>query len=166
MHTLLMAPKTSPNGAGDFDFFIGNWRVTHRRLKERLAGCNEWVEFDGTCVTQKILGGMGNMDDNFLDLPGGAYRAITLRSYDVETGKWSIWWLDGRYPGAIDTPMVGQFENGVGTFYANETLAGKPIRVRFLWALPRPDHPRWEQAFSSDSGVTWETNWVMDFTRS
>ena len=24
--------------------------------------------------------------------------------------------------------------------------------------------PRWEQAFSDDGGLTWETNWVMEFT--
>jgi hypothetical protein len=25
--------------------------------------------------------------------------------------------------------------------------------------------PRWEQAFSTNVGVTWETNWIMEFTR-
>ena len=151
-------------GESDFDFFIGSWVVAHRRLKERLAGSTEWLQFGGTCVTQKILGGFGNMDDKFLDMPDGAYRAITLRSFNVETGQWSIWWLDGRHPGTLDTPMVGQFENGVGAFFANDTFASKPIRVRFYWTLPQPGRPRWEQAFSPDAGATWETNWVMDFT--
>jgi hypothetical protein len=32
-------------GPNDFDFFIGNWRVHHRRLKERLAQNNDWEEF-------------------------------------------------------------------------------------------------------------------------
>ncbi len=160
-----MSKQATPSGAGDFDFFIGQWHVAHRRLKERLANCKDWVEFDGSCTTQKILGGLGNMDDNFLDLPGGAYCAITLRSYNPEAGKWSIWWLDGRYPGNLDTPMVGSFEKGVGTFYADDKFNGKPIRIRFLWTLPSPQKPHWEQAFSADSGATWETNWVMDFTR-
>ena len=160
-----MSTQQGRNGVTAFDFFIGECDVAHRRLKARLAGCNDWVGFVGTSVTQKILGGLGNMDDNFLDLPGGAYRAITLRSYDPKSGQWSIWWLDGRYPGTLDTPMIGGFENGVGTFYANDTLAGRPIRVRFLWTLPKPDLPRWEQAFSADAGATWETNWVMEFTR-
>lgn len=154
-----------PPGAGDFDFFIGRWRVSHRRLKERLAGSQEWVQFAGTCITQKILGGLGNMDDNFLDLPGGAYRAVTLRSFNAATGQWSIWWLDGRYPGSLDTPMVGSFRDGVGIFYADDQLNGKPVKIRFLWTQPAKDQPRWEQAFSADSGATWETNWVMDFSR-
>jgi hypothetical protein len=153
-------------GASDFDFFIGNWRVAHRRLRERLANCNQWDEFDGTAVTSKLLGGFGNVDDNVLEHPGGRYCAATLRSFNPDTGIWSIWWLDGRTPHKLDTPMLGGFENGAGLFYADDMFEGKPIRVRFLWTLPTPDMPRWEQAFSADGGKNWETNWTMHFTRS
>ena len=160
-----MTLPTHGSSANDFDFFIGSWRVAHRRLKQRLAGCSQWTEFAGTTVVHKVLGGLGNIDDNTLDLPGDAYRAVTLRSFNSATGQWSIWWLDGRDPGQLDTPVVGHFDAGVGVFHANDTLDGKPIRVRFLWTLPQPDQPRWEQAFSNDAGATWETNWSMDFTR-
>ena len=161
-----MSGPEAPPGAADFDFFIGSWRVAHHRLRERLAGCTDWDDFGGTSVTRKILGGLGNIDDNVLDLPGGAYRAVTLRAFDPATGNWTIWWLDGRRPGSLDSPMVGRFGDGIGQFHADDTLAGRPIRVRFLWTLTRPGCPRWEQAFSPDGGKTWETNWVMDFTRA
>ncbi len=150
----------------DFDFFIGSWTVSHRRLKQRLAGCQDWETFAGESSVQKILGGYGNIDDNILELPGGGYRAISLRSLDATTGCWSIWWLDGRYPGRLDTPVVGRFEKGIGTFLAADVLEGKPIRVRFLWTRTDTDTPRWEQAFSADDGESWETNWFMDFKRS
>ena len=153
------------SGASDFDFYIGNWNVANRRLDQRLARCEDWSTFGGTSVTTKILGGRGNIDDNVLDLPEGAYRAATLRAFDSVTARWSIWWLDGRNPRHLDSPLVGSFENGVGTFYADDTFDGKPIQVRFIWSVPRPDVPRWEQAFSIDSGENWETNWIMDFTR-
>jgi hypothetical protein len=153
-------------GAGDFDFFIGSWRVSHRRLTKRLAGCDEWAEFGGTSVARKILGGLGNVDDNVIELPEGAYRAVTLRTFNERKNHWSIWWLDGRDPDRIDVPMVGRFEGGVGTFYADDHFEGRPIRVRFHWTLPAPDQPRWEQAFSADGGTTWESNWVMNFTRA
>lgn len=152
-------------GASDFDFFIGHWKVAHRRLKERLANCDEWVEFDGETSTTKLLGGMGNVDDNVLQLPEGAYHAVTLRSYDPAAGTWSIWWLDGRYPGRLDVPMVGKFTDGTGVFLAHDTFEGKPVLVRFLWTVPAADAPRWEQAFSADQGATWETNWIMEFRR-
>ncbi|MBC3917235.1 DUF1579 domain-containing protein [Undibacterium sp. CY18W] len=160
-----MSTSTNTTGAADFDFFIGNWKVKHRRLKERLAQCQDWLEFTGTTSTIKIMGGAGNFDDNQLNMPDTPYCAATLRSFDASSGTWSIWWLDARYPGHLDTPMRGRFQNGIGEFYADDTFAGQPIRVRFLWTLPAPDMPRWEQAFSPDGGSTWETNWVMDFER-
>jgi hypothetical protein len=156
--------KNEATGANDFDFLIGSWCVHHRRLKERLADNHEWIEFDGTCAMQKILGGAGNMDDNVLDFPGDAYRAVTLRTYDATKKQWSIWWIDGRNPGHLDPPVVGGFKNGIGTFYANDTFKGKPIRIRFLWTNLTTE-PHWEQAFSDDGGKTWETNWIMEFVK-
>jgi hypothetical protein len=151
----------------DFDFLFGRWRVLHRRLAERLADCHDWQEFEGSCVAQPLLAGLGNIDDNVLDLPAGAYRAATLRAFDEATGRWAIWWLDARHPHhPIDPPMVGSFEAGTGTFYADETLGGKPVRVRFLWTGTRTASPKWEQAFSPDAGRTWETNWTMSFVRA
>jgi hypothetical protein len=53
------------------------------------------------------------------------------------TRSWSIWWLDGRSPMQLDTPVVGKFENRTGVFYADDVLDDKPIKVRFTWeALP------------------------------
>lgn len=112
---------------------------------------------------RKILGGFGNLEDNLLHFPGSSFRAIALRSYNSETRKWSIWWLDGRFPDSLDTPVVGGFANGVGLFYADDMFEGMPIKIRFMWSLAAPNQPRWEQAFSSDGGTTWETNWTMDF---
>lgn len=150
-------------GINDFDFLIGRWRVSHRRLKERLVGNHEWIEFGGTCAAQKILGGQGNMDDNVLEFPDGAYRAVTVRTFDPKNGQWSIWWIDGRRPGQLDPPVVGGFENGLGTFYGDDSWNGKPVRVRFFWRAA--EQPHWEQAFSADGGQSWETNWTMDFAR-
>jgi hypothetical protein len=129
------------------------------------VGCKEWETFSGICVARTTLGGFGNVDDNIINAPSGTYRAVTIRSFDAAAGTWSIWWLDGRRPGSLHVPVVGSFVNDVGTFFAEDTWEGKPIRMRFLWTRPRTDAPHWEQAFSPDGGATWETNWVMDFTR-
>jgi len=152
--------------SADWAFLYGRWRVHHRRLVARLAGSADWQEFEGTSELWPLLDGAGNVDDNFLDLPGDPYRAASLRSFDPATGNWSIWWLDGRRPGVLDVPVVGRFEDGVGRFLAHDTFNGTPIVVRFLWTRIDTDSPRWEQAFSADGGTTWETNWEMDFTRA
>ena len=160
-----VALPTIASAPSDFDFVIGDWHVRHRRLNERLANCREWTEFEGTMSTRKILGGYGNLEDNWLNFPDGAFRAVALRSFDPATETWAIWWLDGRFPGRLDVPVKGQFKDGVGTFYADDAIAGVAIKVRFLWSCSDAMTLRWEQAFSTDGGLTWETNWTMDFTR-
>jgi hypothetical protein len=160
------APGTNPpvvSGAHDFDFLVGEWRVHHRRLK---PDSQEWVDFDGTSSNRKLMDGGANLEEQALDAPSGAYRAIALRSYDSKTGQWAIWWLDGRYPsGPLDPPVKGRFENGVGSFYGDYAQDGKPMRVRFLWSHITPTSARWEQSSSSDGGKTWSANWIMTFER-
>jgi hypothetical protein len=90
-----------------------------------------------------------------------------LRTFDAESGLWSIWWVDGRSPlGPLDPPVRGGFEEGTGVFFADEIFNGKPIRVRYTWSAISPTTCHWEQAFSTDGGATWETNWLMDFRRA
>jgi len=163
-------PAKAPDLSGlhDFDTREGKWTAHHRKLKERLAGSQDWVEFDGTQTFWKLMDGYANVDENVFEVPGGAaYRGVTLRAYDPQTGQWAIWWLDGRNPfNEMDPPVKGRFENGVGTFYADDTLRGKPIKVRFIWSKTSPTSAHWEQAFSPDGGKTWETNWITDFQKA
>jgi hypothetical protein len=159
--------KPDLSGLHDFDLRAGEWVCHHRRLKERLAGSHEWQEFDGTQSFRLLMDGFANEDENVLNLPGGAYKGVTLRAYDSKTGQWAIWWLDGRTPfGDLDPPVKGRFVNGVGVFYADDTLRGKPVRVRFTWSNITANSAHWEQAFSPDGGKTWELNWVTDFSRA
>jgi hypothetical protein len=153
-------------GLHDFDFLVGKWQVRNRKLKERLADNHDWVEFDGTIHMRKLMDGWANVDDTLFNVPGGAYHGVGLRSYDPKTAQWAIWWLDGRNPfGDLDPPVKGHFENGVGTFYADDTLRGKTVRVRFIWAHITPTSATWEQAYSPDGGKTWETNWTQILQR-
>ena len=150
----------------DWDWLVGSWKVRHRRLKGRLVGSTTWQEFNGTSTLWLTLGGLGTVDDNVLELPEGTYRAVGARAFDPKTGRWAIWWLDGRNPTSIDPPVYGVFKDGVGTFVGDDTLDGKPIKVRFRWSEITANSARWEQAFSPDGGATWEVNWVMQFTRA
>ena len=121
-----VAPRAIAPGEAvhDFDFYMGTWAIHHRRLKERLAGNDEWEEFEGTSVAWPLMDGSGNVDDNVLQLPSGTYRAVSLRSFDPGE-PWSIWWLDGRNPGVLDPPVVGGFTDGIGTFIAEDTFNGR-----------------------------------------
>jgi hypothetical protein len=149
----------------DFDFLVGTWAVKNRRLKHRLANSYEWERFEGTLSARLYMGGQAIIDDNVLQAPAGTFRAITVRTFNLSTQRWSIWWFDSRRPNELDPPLVGGFHDGVGAFYADDTFEGKPIRVRFIWRHTAQE-VRWEQAFSPDAGRSWEVNWIMDMTRT
>ena len=151
---------------GDWQWLVGNWDVWHRRLKERLAGSDDWIEFTGRSACWLTMGGLGTIDDNVLDLPGGTYRGAGVRAFDPATGKWSIWWIDGRNPTRIDPPVVGGFEGDEGVFTGTDSFDGQPIDVRFRWHETRGKRPHWDQAFSTDGGKSWEINWRNYFTRT
>ena len=159
----VQVPETS--SARDFDFWMGSWNVRGRRLRERLAGCEDWEPLEATSVAWPLLDGLGNVDEFRTD-QGGGYSGMSLRLFDPATRTWSIYWADSRFPGPLEPPVVGAFSGDVGVFECDDTFEGRPIRVRYTWSRVSSGSPRWEQAFSPDGGLTWETNWVNDFTRA
>ena len=116
-------------------------------------------------AARQLPGGLGN-EDVFCTEYGGGFVGMSFRFYDPDSALWSIYWADSRRPGLLDPPVVGSFSGDTGVFEGDDTFGGRPIRVRFTWSGVTTTTPRWEQAFSDDGGKTWETNWVMDFTRA
>ena len=86
-------------------------------------------------------------------------------SFDPTTQVWTDWSLDGRNPTQVTVDGVGRFANRIGTFFADDTFNGKPIRVRGTFTPLTASSAQWEQAYSADGGGTWETNYVMHYTR-
>ena len=87
-----------------------------------------------------------------------------LRVFNPTTGEWSLYWVD-NLTAVLQPPVVGRFHNGRGEFFAHDQHQGTPVLCRFTWDGITDTSARWDQAFSVDDGATWETNWVMEFTR-
>lgn len=156
------------DGRHDFDFAFGRWHSHHRKIVNILdLSCNEWEEYDATIDMRPIMRGLGNFDTLVPEgLPDGKqYEAASLRMYDPETGLWKIWWMSSRMPGRLDPPMMGQFTDGRGLFYADEEIDGRMVKVRYEWLDVKPGETRWEQSFSLDGGETWRANWIITSTR-
>ncbi|WP_276502326.1 hypothetical protein [Terrimonas pollutisoli] len=148
----------------DFDFLAGRWNIHNRKLKKRLANSTEWFEFDAEQEMRIILNGIGNTDLFKTTIDGKPFEGMTLRLFDPVTRLWSIYWADSN-KGVLDPPVMGSFENNIGTFYGRDVFDGKEIIVKFNWDKTNPDKPVWSQAFSENNGATWEWNWYMYMTR-
>lgn len=150
------------DGLHGFDFLHGHWHVASRRLVQRFSGCDDWDEFPGSAVCQSFFDGAGNHDE--IVFPTKGFSGMTLRLFDRGREDWSIYWANSR-DGILQAPVVGRFVDGRGDFSGHDTDAGGPISVHFIWSEITPDSARWAQAFSLD-GEDWETNWIMQFTRT
>jgi len=158
----LIVTPSKGSSQHDFNFFLGNWSIHNKRLKSRLNGCTEWLEYDGTNEDKKIIDGIGHTNNNRSVIDGQSYEGVGLTLFNPKTRLWSIYWANSKN-GILDrdNPVVGSFENSIGTFYAKDVVNGKPVIVMARWDKTNPDKAVWSQAFSADQGKTWEWNWFM-----
>lgn len=160
-------PGTERDGQHDFDFLVGSWKFHLKRLQQRLVGSTDWLEFDGTTVCRQVLGGRGEVEEMNVDNPEKQMhiQGLALRLYNPQSHQWSIYWANAADGVLEPNPMVGQFINGRGEFYNQQVYAGKTIYARFIWTDTNTSSPHFEQAFSTDGGKTWETNWITTQTK-
>ena len=150
---------SATSSANDFDYLVGKWKLSDKKLKSRLTNSTEWISFESTVEMKKLLNGIGNMDIYRTMVDGKPFEGVALRLFDRKTRLWSIYWVDSNYPGgALDPPVVGSFDGNIGRFYCKDKYKGKDVIVLFHWDKTDPEHPVWSQAFSPDNGVTWEWN--------
>ena len=152
------------DGEHDFDPLIGKWKFHMKRLLHPLTGSNTWVEMEGTGACYKIFDGRAQLDTVELDGPSGHIEGLTLRTYDPQSHQWRLYWANSKN-GKLDPPQVGEFKNGRGEFFAQDTIDGKTILIRYVWTKLTTNSPHFEQSFSDDGGKTWEVNWITDQTR-
>jgi len=152
------------DGQHDFDFEIGTWKTRLSRLQHPLTGSTTWVEYEGTTVVRKVWDGRANLVELDVQGPAGRLQGLSLRLYNPQSRQWSLNFANIA-GGVLTPPSIGEFKNGRGEFFAQETLDGRAIFVRFVISDITPDSARFEQAFSDDGGKTWEVNWIATDTR-
>lgn len=142
---------------GDFAFLTGEWRIANR-----MKQAENWIEFRGEATVHAALAGNASIEE--LRIPARNFSGIGLRLYDAAAGAWNDHWINGQAR-TVGGPMAGTFENGVGTFLADDTDGERPIKARGVWDRITPNSCRWRQGISRDAGATWEDTWFMDWTR-
>jgi hypothetical protein len=173
--TSTRAASPRRDGSRDFDFEIGSWKTHFRLLAHPLTGSTEWLEYDGTTVVRKVWDGRANLVELVADGKAGHFEGLSLRLYDPVAHQWSLNFSNSR-AGTLGTPTVGEFRDGRGEFYDQESVNGRMVLVRFVISdatpgscfvvsIAAPNVCRFEQAYSDDGGRTWEVNWIATDTR-
>jgi hypothetical protein len=145
------------DGQRDFDWEIGEWTTRLSRLQRPLSGSSTWVEYEGVTVVRPVLGRSANLVELKVEGPAGRIEGLSLRLYDPGARQWSLNFAGG---GVLTPPVYGEFRDGRGVFYGQDTLGGRAILVRFIISDVTVKSARFEQAFSDDGGINWEVNWI------
>lgn len=153
------AQTTQRDGQRDFDFEIGTWKTSLRRLVRPLTGSTTWVEYEGTTVVRPVLDGRANLAELKVEGAAGRIEGLSLRLYNPQSRQWSLNFANIG-DGTLSEPSIGEFRDGRGEFYSHEKFDGRAIQVRFVITKINDDTYRFEQAFSGDGGKTWEVNWI------
>ena len=156
---------TSRDGQHDFDFEVGSWKIHLKRRLRPLSGSDDWTELEGSSVTRKVWGGRANIEELNINGPSGHLEGLTLRLYNPETRQWSLYWANSKAGALGGPPNVGEFQNGRGEFYCQDTLNGRVILIRYIWSGITPNAAHFEESFSDDGGRSWEVNWITDQVR-
>jgi hypothetical protein len=147
----------------DFDFLVGRWDITHHRLLKPLTGSTEWDEFPATTVARTFFDGAVSIDE--ISAPAREFSGLSLRLFSPQTQEWTVYWVNST-TGKLQPPVHGRWIDGVSRLFGDDEHDGQPVRATYQWSDITDNTARWEQAFSTDGGQTWETNWVMDFVRT
>jgi hypothetical protein len=157
-------PTAERDGQHDFDPLMGSWKYHLKRRLHPLTGSTTWIELNGTGVCYKVWDGGAQLDTFEADGSTGHIEGLTLRLYNPQSHQWRLYWANSKI-GILDPPQVGEFKSGQGEFFAQDTINGKTILIRFVWTNMTTNSPHFEQSFSDDGGKTWEVNWITDQTR-
>lgn len=147
----------------DFDFNMGRWNTRIRAVEKPLSAPGVWTNLQGTHTVYRVWGDWADIGQLEVDGPVGHIEDLALRLYDRKTQQWRVYFANSD-SGTLDAPMVGGFEDGVGTFVFLDEMEGKTVLVRNVWSgiTSKACHQDW--AISVDGGKTWVPTWVSTDT--
>ncbi len=147
--------------AREFDFWVGEWNVVNRYLINGQWQTRGAAEVD----VFPVAGGCGIVELWDGTLGRFRVRGFSLRGWVPEKNAWVLV-LNWPQPERADfSTLEGTFRHGRGDFFSGDTVNGKPTLTRYSFADITPDHFRWNDGTSLDSGQTWATRWIMEYSR-
>ena len=150
------------DGRHDFDPLAGTWKAHTKYRVHPFAGSDTWIESDGTEIFRQIW------DGAMLELSEGPSTngpvGLMLYTYNPQSHQWYVYFAS-RKDGKVGLPNVGEFRNGRGEFFVQDTLNGKSLLNRYVWSQIASSSPHFEESWSSDGGRTWEPVRIVDLAR-
>jgi hypothetical protein len=155
---------TARDGRHDFGFNIGVWHTHIRRVLDPLSDSKESIELNGTVTVREVWDGRAQLEEIETDGPKGHWEGLSLFLYNPSAHQWSQSFINSQIA-ELGTPLIGEFHDGRGELFGQDTFQGKTILVRGVWSVIEPDSHRYEESYSDDGGHTWKLSFLANLTR-
>lgn len=152
------------NGQHDFDFHFGTWTTHILTLQATGSGPATWVKMTGTVIDRKIWQGRANLEEIEAAGAGAHFQGFTLFLYNPKSHQWSQSFAS-KGSGTLGQPMIGEFRNGQGELFGQESYQGRTVLARAIWSNITPDSYHYQEAYSADGGKTWHLYFIAQLTR-
>jgi len=156
------------SGARAFDFWIGEWDITQKILRqdgswlELPARTSVTASLDGCALIERWSGEVLFFWEG-MERPE-TMKGLSVRAHDPESNAWNIHWMDTRSP-RFGSPYVGTFAAGRGEFFREWETPQGPRVGRITFSEIRKNTVNWALAISTDERRTWQTMWTMAMRR-
>jgi hypothetical protein len=158
------ADAAAHDGQHDFDFNLGVWRTHIRRVLDPLSGGTHFMELNGTVSVRKVWDGRAWLEEIEADGPNGHWEGMTLFLYNPQAHQWSQNFADSQN-GVVTGPLIGEFRNGRGELFSQDTRGGRTLLIRAVWSDITADAHHFEESYSDDGSKTWAPVFIASLTR-
>ncbi len=170
LSVLLQSAMSLPPAPGDgdphrqFDFWVGEWSVQNRHINPD----GSWRDGDVTRARiVPVCDGAAMLEEWAGNFRGTFMNGFSLRAYDPAQQGWKLllsWTTNGNDGFGS---MSGSFRHGRGEFSSTWTGSdGNPVTQRYTFSDGLADSVRWDSATTHDGGLSWKTDWIMEFSRT
>lgn len=143
-------PSCSEPGHRQFDFWLGEWRVTG--ASGRFAGTNSITKIlDGCALREEWTGASG-------------LHGTSLNVYDASTGDWHQTWVDDN--GQLLRLSGGLSEGSMVMIGRTVNAEGESTLHRVTWTPLEDGAVRQHWQASDDDGESWRTLFDGRYERS
>lgn len=161
---VVAASPAAANSAHDFDFLAGHWSAHISHVVDPLVDGQTIVELDGTIDVGEIWQGRGWLEQVDVRGQGTHWGGLALFLYNSKVRQWSQSFVN-RESGERAAPMIGEFRNGQGLLYSQDTYHDRTVLVRGVWSDIEPNSHLYTESLSDDGGVTWKPALIVHWIR-
>lgn len=145
-----------------FDFWVGEWQVQNRHIQPD----GTWKDGDVTRARiVPVCGKRAVLEEWAGPFSGSFMNGFSLRAFDPARNDWNLllfWTSDSQGGRGSFGTLRGTFRHGRGEFFAGSA----PRFQRYSFSDGLPNSVRWDSATTNDNGITWKTDWIMEFSRT